>query len=190
MRAMTDLGDLALLLPLAVVILVWLVAMRCPRGAFWWLAAVTFCGGATGLLKVYFFACPWTRELVSPSGHTSLSTFVYGGVCVIVAAQVRGRLIRAATVAAGGILIGSIGASRILLNAHTMLEVCVGFGIGAMALSMFALPHVRHPPARVSLSSLALAGVLLVGLLHGQELRAEGLLHAVSSYLRIAAACR
>lgn len=188
--AMTDFGDLAVLLPLTLIILVWLVAMRCPQGALGWLAAAAFCGGATGLLKVYFFACPWSRELVSPSGHTSLSTLVYGGLCVIVAAQVRGGVARAATLAASGALIAAIAVSRVLLTVHTALEVGVGFVIGGAALAIFAISYVRHRPTRVSLSPLAVTGVLLVALLHGHELRAEGLLHAISSYLRLAAACR
>lgn len=189
-RAMTDFGDLAILLPLALLILAWLVAMRCPRGALGWLAAATFCGGATGLLKVYFFACPWSHELVSPSGHTSLSTLVYGGICVIIAAQIRGKAERAATLAASGALVAAIGVSRVLLNVHTALEVGVGFVIGVIALSIFAAAYWRYRPTRVSLSPLALTGALVVALLHGHELRAEGLLHVISSYLRLAATCR
>jgi membrane-associated phospholipid phosphatase len=187
---MTDFGDLAILLPLALIILLWLVAMRCPRGAAGWLGAALFCGAATGVLKMYFFACPWSRDLVSPSGHTSLSTLVYGGLCIIVAGQIREAFWRATVLAAGGAFILAIGASRILLSAHTVLEVFVGLLIGGVALAIFTIAYLRHRPARVSLPPLVLAGVALVALLHGHELRAEGLLHAISNYLGLAAACK
>jgi membrane-associated phospholipid phosphatase len=187
--SMTNFGDLAILLPLAALILLGLLAMRCQRGALAWLAAAVLCGGTTGVLKIYFFACPWSPDLVSPSGHTSLSTLVYGAVAVIVAAQARHRGLRIAVGALGAAAILTIGTSRILLNVHTTLEVCVGLAIGVLALAIFAVPYLRYRPRHVSLSPLAVAAVVVVALLHGHELHAEGLLHALSTYLGIGAAC-
>lgn len=180
----TNLGDLSILLPLVLAILIWLATIRCPRGAVAWLTAAAFCGGATGLLKIYLYVCPVTPDLVSPSGHTSLSTLVYGGLSVIVASRARGGR-RFAAACLGGVIIMMIAASRLLLSAHTVLEVFVGFVVGAIALSIFADSYLRHRPANASLPPLAVAGVLLIILMQGRELHAEELLHAVGGYLRI-----
>jgi len=76
--ALTGFGDTAVLMPLAAVMLLWLLVMRSPRGAVWWAITVAFCVGMTALLKVSFYGCPPTPDLHSPSGHTSLSTLVLG----------------------------------------------------------------------------------------------------------------
>src|SRR5260370_14933499 len=86
MIALTDFGDLAVLLPLAVVMLLWLLAMRSLSEAAWWPAAVALCTGGTALLKIYFFACPIDREVLSPSRHTSFSTFLSGALALLSAA--------------------------------------------------------------------------------------------------------
>ena len=78
--ALTGFGDTAVLTPLAAVMLLWLLFMRSPRGAAWW--AIT---GMTALLKVSFYGCPPTPDLHSPSGHTSLSTLVYGAMTLVTA---------------------------------------------------------------------------------------------------------
>jgi membrane-associated phospholipid phosphatase len=74
------------LLPIVGIIPLWLIWVRFPRAALWWAAAAALCIGSTALLKIYFYSCPPFAEVRSPSGHTSLSTLVYGGIAVIIAA--------------------------------------------------------------------------------------------------------
>jgi len=88
LRTLTDFGDLALLLPLAVIVTVWLVAIHQLRALVWWLAALALCMGVTAVLKIYFFVCPPLADLHSPSGHTSFSTLVYGALTLAVAIAV------------------------------------------------------------------------------------------------------
>src|SRR5215467_4837755 len=89
-KTITDLGDLAVLLPLVAVVTVWLITIRQPRVLLWWFVAVALCMGSTAALKIYFFICPPLVDLHSPSGHTSLSTLVYGALAVTVATVVTG----------------------------------------------------------------------------------------------------
>src|SRR5260221_3154779 len=89
MIALTDFGDLAVLLPLAVVMLLWLLAMRSLSEAAWWLAAVALCTGGTALLQIFFFACPIDREVISPRGHTSFTPLVHGALPVVISAGLR-----------------------------------------------------------------------------------------------------
>jgi membrane-associated phospholipid phosphatase len=184
MTVLTELGDLAVLLPLAGLMLLWLLTLQPRSGAAWWATAVMLCLGLTVLSKIYFFACSPYQDLVSPSGHTSFSMLVYGSIALIVAAAGSGWL-RGATLGAGTALIAGIADSRLILGAHSLPEIAVGMAIGFAALAVFAWGYLRRRPARVPLRPLVLAAGLLVAFLHGHELRAEEMLHAISTYLHI-----
>jgi membrane-associated phospholipid phosphatase len=184
MTVLTDLGDLAVLLPLAGLMLLWLVTLRPRSVAGYWATAVMLCVGLTGLSKIYFFACSPDRDLVSPSGHTSFSMLVYGSIALIVAAEGSGWL-RGATLGAGTALIAGIAGSRLILGVHSLPEIALGMVIGFAALAVFAWGYLRQKPVTVPLRPLVLAAALLMAFLHGHELRAEEMLHAISAYLRI-----
>jgi len=185
LTSLTNLADPAVLLPLAIAILIWLLAMRSAVAAAWWLIAVAICIGGTALLKIYFFACPPMTDLHSPSGHTSLGTLVYGTLFMFVAAETR-RWKRWVMTAVGALFILSIAASRQLLHAHTALEVWLGLLIGSVALATFTKSYLSHHPMRVWLQPLVLAVVILMVIFHGHELRAEEVLDKISAYLEIA----
>src|SRR6266581_2995082 len=129
MIILTDLGDLAVLLPLAGLVLLWLLTLKPRSAAAWWLTAIVLCVGLTGLSKVYFFACPPGRDLVSPSGHTSFGMLVYGAIAMIVAAE-GSNWLRGATLGAGTALIAGIAGSRLILGAHSLAEIALGMAIG------------------------------------------------------------
>jgi membrane-associated phospholipid phosphatase len=177
-RAFTDFGDLAVLLPLASLMLVWLFWKQSGIVALFWLGAVFFCTGLTALLKVYFFVCPPAADLHSPSGHTGFSTLVYGSLSVIAAMQWRGWR-RSIMLVAGAIFVILIGLSRIALDAHTIAEVIFGFAIGGLSLAFFAVYYLRFRDPNITLGWLMLAALVLIGVFHGQQLRAEELLHAI-----------
>src|ERR1700758_3823095 len=124
-KTITDLGDLALLLPLIAVVTVWLISIRRPRVVLWWFIAVALCMGSTAVLKIYFFVCPPLIDLHSPSGHTSLSTLVYGALTLAVATVVGGWK-RIAVMAAGTAFVVAIGISRVAIQAHSTVEVLLG----------------------------------------------------------------
>ena len=178
----TDFGDLAVLLPLAAVVALWLLAIRQPRAVVWWMGAVLLCIGGTGVLKIYFFICPPLTDLHSPSGHTSLSTLVYGALTMAVASGLSGWR-RVAAIAIGLAFVAGIGVSRVLVQAHTVVEVVLGSLLGLTALALFAYQYWRHPPVDPWLKPLIVTCALLMVLLNGQELRAEDLLHAIGIYL-------
>lgn len=181
----TNFGDLAVLLPLVVVLGLWLLVVRKQASALWWAGAVGFCVGCTAVLKMYFYVCPLSTDLHSPSGHTSLSTLVYGALTLTVAAEVEGWQ-RGLAVAAGAIFVASIAISRILVQAHSLTEVCVGLLIGGASLWLFARAYTRSPPTLRHVGTLAVVCVALMVLLNGQELRAEDFLHNLAVYLNIA----
>lgn len=182
--AITDFGDSAVLLPLAAAMLLWLLLLRAPRAAGWWLAAVGFCVGLTGILKIFFSGCPPVVNLHSPSGHTSLSTLIYGAMALVIAVN-GGNLRRVVVVSGGAGLIFTIAASRLLLDAHSMPEIASGLVIGVAALTLFGQGYLRCRPEIVRLSPLLVSAAVLMSTLHGSQLRAEEFLHRITGYLHI-----
>ena len=181
-KTITNFGDLAVLLPLVAVVTVWLSAIHQPRALLWWCVAVGLCMGSTAALKIYYFICPPLIDLHSPSGHTSLSTLVYGVLMLAVATVVTGWK-RAAVVAFGAAFVAAIGISRVLIQAHSVPEVVVGSLIGGGALALFASQFWPRRPFEPRLRAMLVACVALMVMLNGQDLRAEDMLHAIGLYL-------
>lgn len=185
----THFGDLAVLLPLIVVVAVWLLVVRGVRPALWWLGAVAFCTGGTAFLKLFFYACPPLDDLRSPSGHTSLSTLIYGTLTAAVVIEARGwqRLLAAG---AGALLVLSVAVSRIVLDAHSVAEVVLGLVIGSASLALFLTPYAREHTVPLPVRWLVISVAVFMILLNGRELRAEDFLHALGVYLNVAQFCR
>jgi membrane-associated phospholipid phosphatase len=184
MNALTEFGDAAVVLPLSAVMLVWLLWLRAHRAAVSWVVAVSLCIVGTALLKILLYICSPIPDLVSPSGHSSLSVLIYGALVLAIAAERRGWQ-RATVLSAGAGLIVGIAGSRFVLNVHSALEVGIGVLIGALTLALFASRYLRLRSAQESLRPLILPAIAVITLLHGHELHAEGFLHAISHYLNL-----
>jgi membrane-associated phospholipid phosphatase len=187
-EAITDCGDLAILLPVAGVLTVWAALIGKTGILKWWLVAVAICIGGTAILKIYFFACPPLSDLHSPSGHTSLSTLVYGTLTLAVARTIQDWR-RWLVVIAGAIFIVAIAASRIVVQAHSIPEVLLGSVLGLVSLSLLVAAYLSDTPTKTYLAPLITISVMLIVLLNGHELRAEELLHHIAIYLNIASGC-
>ena len=62
--ALTDFGDLAVLIPLSAAILIWLLR-NSSRAAPRWILALGLCIGLTELLKIAFHACPPADNIIA-----------------------------------------------------------------------------------------------------------------------------
>jgi membrane-associated phospholipid phosphatase len=183
LHALTNLGDSIVTLPIAAAVLAWLAIWGDRRAALAWLGALVACGAVTALLKIYFKACPVPGlELDSPSGHTSMSLYVYGGLTLITAGQYR-QWRRHAVLALGALLILAIALSRAVLEYHSTLEVVIGLIIGTAALVLFWLLYRRRRPARMPVWPLWIAALLPIVFLSGRSISAEGLLHRIAIYI-------
>jgi membrane-associated phospholipid phosphatase len=141
----------------------------------------------TAVLKIFFWGCPPIANLHSPSGHTSLSSLVYGAMALIIA--VEGEHWRPRVVAAAGIcFVLAIGVSRLLLDAHSVPEVAFGWLIGGASLAIFGWEYQRCRPRNPHLAFLLVNVAVLAWVLHGSQLHAEELLHRITAYFRIS--CR
>ena len=175
----TDTGDLMVTsaLTMGLFVLLWRADDR--RAALGLAASFATCLTIMTVLKVIFVSCGdyWHTGIHSPSGHTSISTVVYGALALVtdrIAAKTE-RFHPAAALAA--LLVAAIGLSRILLHAHNPREVLIGLAVGLSCLALFAWT------AQISARPLLVPPLWLLGLLvlvmftaHGQHAEAEGLL--------------
>lgn len=184
MKAFTDFGDTAVLLPLSIVILVWLLSGGLRRVVGSWIIAIGLCIAGTALLKIYMYGRPPAPDLVSPSGHSSLSVLIYGAITLIIAAEQRGCAL-AATLVAGASWIVAIAGSRLLLRAHSAPEVGIGIIIGVATLTLFTHYYLCSRSEGRRLLPVILSVIVVTAVLHGQELPAEALLQVISRHLHI-----
>jgi membrane-associated phospholipid phosphatase len=185
--ALTDFGDLAVQLPVATLVLVWLFIARSRSAGLWWLYALGLIIAITAIFKVYFFSCPIAGGLRSPSGHTGLSVLVYGGVAVIFAMERIAKWERIVIGLTGIGLAASIGISRILLGKHSVVEVLVGFLFGLSSLAVFCFGYGRSAKNRGALLPLVVVIIAALALLHGREFSLEQLFQFLSTRLQVRA---
>jgi membrane-associated phospholipid phosphatase len=184
--ALTDLGDSIITLPLAALVLIWLAVSSNRRTALAWLGALILCGGVTAVLKIYFTACPISAiSLDSPSGHTSMTTFVYGGLALLTAAQLRNPT-RDAVVALGVAFIAAMAVSRAALHFHSTSEAIFGIVIGGSALALFWHRARGLGGASRPVWPLWLAVLVPIILFGGHSASVEGLLHRIAVHLHAA----
>jgi membrane-associated phospholipid phosphatase len=183
----TDFGDQAVVLPLAVGIALIFALSGWRRGVLAWTAAI---GGTLSLilfLKLRFFACDHLLPGAppgNPSGHTAAAAAVYGGLVAIVMRSIwdNKRWALRCTVAIAIFLAVVIGASRLILDLHSMAEVVVGGTIGvggAVAFVMLAGPPLRS----VRMLHAVSMGLLVIVMLYGSRITAEPAIKSVAANL-------
>jgi len=153
MRLVSNLGDIAVLLPASLGLIVFLAWIGRRRDAAAYAAAVSLCLTAALCAKIALAACGGAHSVFaveSPSGHAAFGATFYGCLAVLFAS---GRAIgrRLALYGAATALVLLIGASRVALEAHTLPEVAVGDLIGAASVALFNA--LRVSPERLEFSS-------------------------------------
>lgn len=184
-RAITDLADSGLILPLCVLLTVFLWLMESRRAAWLFLRALAVCLLAMTVLKLTFISCGEAigSSVISPSGHTSLAVFFFGSVATLFYARQQGRERWIAPALALALAV-AVGETRLLLSAHNLAEVMFGATVGGLALTLFLRPYLRlsHPPLAFHRLLLAMLPIFL--LCYGSALPAENLIRAVVLQLR------
>jgi len=183
----TDCGDAAVTLPLALLTLVFLVASRERRLAIVWVLTIGGCAMTIGALKLAFAACghPLTPlEIESPSGHTAMSTAVYLSLALLVGAALA-PAVRAALFGGAGLLVAVIAVSRLTLDMHDMSEVAIGLAVGLAAVGGFGATLRRQPAPAVPALWLGLGALGVVVVMHGTRLMIEPAVHRLAGTFRL-----
>ena len=158
----TDCGDSAVTLPLALLALIFLFVAGQRRLFYAWILAIG--GGAVliGMLKLVFGACGEGLaggHIVSPSGHTAMSTAVYGSLAVLAGSRLpAGQRYVVYAVAAAGII--GIALSRVVLHEHNFPEIVIGWLVGAGAVAAFAAAAGRREAPSLPFGWMLLCGVV------------------------------
>jgi membrane-associated phospholipid phosphatase len=157
--AVTNLGNLAVVGPVAVLVWAWLLWRRGLWAAlrYQWPVAAAF--AVTLGLKLVSRAVggamqdtPFELSDAAPSGHMAMGTVVYGGVALMLLR--RGpepvSLLTALLVSA---MLAGIGVTRVILGAHTPADVLAGLLIGGACALWVGL--VAEVPPRESVREAA-----------------------------------
>ena len=172
--AITELGDVVVYVAVSLALLVWLTVRRCYSAAAHLLAAVAFGGALSQGMK---FALDVPRppgvdgmllDPSFPSGHTLVSTVLYGFLAVLMARELSGTR-RWLPYLAAGLLIVPIAFSRLYLGAHWLSDVLGGVTLGLAWVALLGIAWRRHgAPAHGvrGLAAVAATALLLAGGAH------------------------
>ncbi len=166
-----------------------LLAQRRWQVAVTWLLAISGVLGTLLLLKTVGYACGWLLpalgpgrlDLHSPSGHVASGAVVCSGIVML-----QGRrpwhdaALAALAVALAAAVI--IGATRVLLGAHSLAEVVVATGIGGIGAAAFGWAGGRRLVGKSGLPAAAAAAMVLVAF-HGRHLPAEAVIQSAAADL-------
>lgn len=150
-HSLTRLGEALILLPAALLLMVWLVRVHDTRKALCWLGAVIVAAFLTTVTKIAFLG--WgvgiaAFDFTGVSGHTMFAAAIYPLLARTAVGTSKRHWQQLAT--AGGVLLALlIGVSRVMVHAHSWSEViaglAVGFGATAVAMMLARVPHSRPP---------------------------------------------
>ena len=193
--AITDLGESSVLLSTVIAACGWFWLNHQRHLAHLWLLAAGGCAVTMLVLKLGFLSCgqfvPGAMVL-TPSGHSAMSALFYGAAALTIG-KLSARAARHPLLlrSIGLALPLAIGATRVVVHAHTPQEVAIGLAVGFAWRILFArqLPTTEasapQPPAAV----LGLLGLLYGGLLAvtmtGEHMTVESLLYRVADAVHV-----
>lgn len=142
--AVSDLGDAALTLPLAVACIVWLTRSSAGRhGAAAWTLMLAAGMALVGATKLLYAGCGIQVRALDfrvISGHTMLASAVWPMTCAFALAGC--APIRPSTSLSLGLALGAlIGVARVFDDAHTPSEVVAGWIVGSLVALSFVWRH-------------------------------------------------
>jgi len=171
----TLLGERVFLAAVLVSGCLWLFWKRYTKAAIHWLAAYACAGIMTWVFKV-------TEKIARPvdfyggysfpSAHTSMSLVVYGFLALMIARELPFRQ-RWLPYSVAGILVTSIGLSRLYLGVHWFSDVLGGLSLGLLWVALIGIAYDRHPAPILPVRKLltVMGGTLLVFAALQAELR-------------------
>lgn len=165
-HALIYLGDGAVLIPCAVLLFAWLIAVPATRRtAWWWLAAVLLVGGGVALSKMLYMVSGWHPagwNFIGLSGHAALSFLFWPTAAALVTRRRRlGSRVMAVMAAVGLAL--AITAAGWVLGEHSLAEVVAGALWGALVAAILLAITWRHVAAAPLARKWILVSMLLLG---------------------------
>lgn len=183
MVAITELGDVQVLLPVILVALMWFIAQRAWLTAGYWLAAIVVAEVLAKVLKLTLHRqrpgamYDGIEQFSFPSGHATMSVVVYGFLAFLLCREMRPNL-RQKVISLTAILVASIALSRLYLGAHWLSDVLGGISFGvawvaALAIAYEYQSHEQLQPekfAAIMAATVVVAGIAHITLSFGADL--------------------
>ena len=183
---LTRLGEAQVLLPATLLAVVMLWRRPDARSlAAWWMALLGAAAGLAVASKIAFigWGIGWAEfDFTGMSGHAVFSAAIFPLLMGVLASNAP-RAFRYLAVAAGCVLALLIGLSRLVLGAHSVSEVLIGWLVGGAAtaavLALARLPGDATDPLVVIVAALWLIFMPV----HAPNSRTQALLTRVSLML-------
>jgi undecaprenyl-diphosphatase len=144
MRGVSLCGSEVILVPLGIILVWWLVAVKRRRAAVVFGVAALGAEGLDQIMKLLFdrprpepffgLASPITHSF--PSGHAMVSCCFFGVLAMILAARQPSRSRRTAIFAGAAILVALMGFSRVYLGFHYPTDVLAGYAAAVVWLAV------------------------------------------------------
>lgn len=173
MTVLSELGDAAVVVPVVLVVLAWLIWHRLWRTALYWLAAV---GGAEVIVKLLKLVLhrarpnPFAAGIESfsfPSAHATLAMVAYGFLAFLLCEDQRHRT-RVAILLTATIAVTLIAVSRLYLGVHWVSDVVAGLSLGLGWVAVLAIGYSLRKNQPIG--STRLMGIVVITLLAGATL--------------------
>lgn len=177
MVRLTQLGDLAVIAALALIVTLWLAARHRWIACAHWLGAVAFALLVPWLLKSLLdiprpeAIAAFLPDASFPSGHATRGITLFGFLAVLTARDFSIAW-RWLPYTAALLIALAIAASRLYLGAHWLSDVLGGLTLGLIWITVLGIAFRRHEPVAGrgrQLSALALAALLVGGTLYSNH---------------------
>ncbi|KMQ80750.1 Membrane-associated phospholipid phosphatase [Candidatus Burkholderia pumila] len=166
--SITALGSVGVMVPVALAVAAWLLVGYRWKYAVSWLGLLGAASALVAVTKIAFIG--WgigvrNIDFTGISGHALMSTAVLP-VAIFVALLPARSGVRGASAAVGLMLGVLIGASRVVLDAHSVSEVVAGCALGAVVALAFVWIAWRTEPGKLPPTPVAASLAAVVVALH------------------------
>lgn len=180
----TNLGDLAVMLPLAMGIAIWLLAQKKLASSLRWLLAFGSAGLLVAISKIAFIG--WgigsrDFDFTGISGHTMLATATLPVLLYLLTQAFQPRYQQLALII-GWLAGAAIGYSRLEVHAHSLSEVVLGFACGLLASSWFTSKTAERYSPKAAWCLLGLA-LIVFNLQFGNKAPGQDIITRVALFI-------
>lgn len=182
-EAISNVGDAALTLPVALICAVWALAVN-RQMAFRWVLCLGTGMALVSATKILYAGCRIEAselEFRVISGHTMLSTAVWSVLLAMLFQSIgRSRWVGAAI----GLLVGAItGIARVYDHAHTASEVIIAWLVGVLVVYAVLQWRWKFEPHPRSRSIAAVALFLVSSVAYGHRAPIQNMIDTRSPYI-------
>jgi undecaprenyl-diphosphatase len=182
----TLLGEPLMMIPVAIVVIVWLWFSCSRRMALWWGALLALGGAILIAQKLLYYVGGVSLasiRLYTVSGHSVAASYIYGSLIAIIARNWP-RGLRYVGWAAVALMVLAIGVSRVAVAGHRIAEAVTGLALGILLLAWFLRFVWRSGAPRYPVWTLAAPCFAVMALTYGHVYEFETIFRRLGRWAR------